>query len=183
MGGSNLIWKPELHISSIRFCSEVSLPLTQYNAFAAPNLADSDAFPFRCSVHLFLHLPVFCSYYQVWLAYKLDHCQPWRTTTTVSTRSNWENWTILTIFSPVIAINGNWPSPALRGKVNDTLEVTVHNELGNQSLSMHWHGIHMTGNNKDDGVPMVTQCPVIPGASYTYVIQVGLVLSCLTEKL
>ncbi|KAJ5965246.1 hypothetical protein N7481_011960 [Penicillium waksmanii] len=72
---------------------------------------------------------------------------------------------------PVIAINGNWPSPALRGMVNDTLEVTVHNELGNQSLSMHWHGIHMTGNNKDDGVPMVTQCPIIPGASYTYFIQ------------
>ncbi len=83
--------------------------------------------------------------------------------------------------SPVIAINGKWPSPALRGNINDTLIVNVHNDLGNQSLSLHWHGIHMTGNNKDDGVPMVTQCPIIPGTSYTYMIHVCLDLSYLTR--
>jgi FtsP/CotA-like multicopper oxidase with cupredoxin domain len=83
--------------------------------------------------------------------------------------------------SPVIAINGKWPSPVLRGNINDTLIINVHNDLGNQSLSLHWHGIHMTGNNKDDGVPMVTQCPISPGTSYAYTIHVCPDLSFFTH--
>ncbi|EED19078.1 laccase, putative [Talaromyces stipitatus ATCC 10500] len=50
---------------------------------------------------------------------------------------------LLTDTSPVIAINGVWPAPMIRGTVNDTVVVKVHNSLGNQSLSIHWHGLHM----------------------------------------
>ncbi|OCK76302.1 multicopper oxidase [Lepidopterella palustris CBS 459.81] len=69
---------------------------------------------------------------------------------------------------PVIAINNQWPSPTIRGNIGDTVTVNVKNNLGNETLTIHWHGIFQTGNNANDGTPMVAQCPIIPGASYTY---------------
>ena len=33
---------------------------------------------------------------------------------------------------------------------------------------MHWHGINQRGNEWNDGVPGVSQCPIPPGSSYTY---------------
>lgn len=33
---------------------------------------------------------------------------------------------------------------------------------------MHWHGFLQTGTPWEDGVPSVSQCPIIPGSSYTY---------------
>jgi iron transport multicopper oxidase len=69
---------------------------------------------------------------------------------------------------PVIAINGKWPSPQIVGNVGDTVVVNVNNKLGNESLSIHWHGLPQTGNNANDGTPMITACPIIPGTSYTY---------------
>jgi iron transport multicopper oxidase len=82
----------------------------------------------------------------------------------------------LTISSPVIAINGQWPSPTIRGNVQDTIVVNVNNKLGNESLTIHWHGLFQTGNNANDGTPMVAQCPIIPGTSYTYTFKVRLYL-------
>ena len=82
--------KAWLHKMSALICSELSLHLkVHYNVLAASTLANSHAFSPHCSLHLFLYLPVFCCYYKVWLAYKLDHCQPWYIAATVSNRSNW----------------------------------------------------------------------------------------------
>lgn len=69
---------------------------------------------------------------------------------------------------PIIAINGQWPTPTIRGNVGDTINVAVTNNLGNQSITIHWHGLLQSGNNHNDGTPMVAQCPIIPGSSYTY---------------
>jgi iron transport multicopper oxidase len=77
---------------------------------------------------------------------------------------------------PVIAINGKWPSPQIVGNVGDNVIVNVNNNLGNQSLTIHWHGLHQTGNNANDGTPVVTQCPIIPGTNYTYTFAVGFYL-------
>jgi iron transport multicopper oxidase len=87
------------------------------------------------------------------------------------------------IYSPVIAINGKWPSPTVKGNINDTIVVNVNNNLGNQSLTIHWHGLFQTNNNDNDGTPVVAQCPIIPGSSYTYTFQVYLLAVLVQESL
>lgn len=69
---------------------------------------------------------------------------------------------------PVIGINGQWPIPQIEATVGDRVVVNIHNELGNQSTSLHFHGLFMNGTNEMDGVVGVTQCGVPPGASFTY---------------
>ncbi len=72
-----------------------------------------------------------------------------------------------------IAVNGQIPMPTLEFTEGDTAEIVVHNHL-KESTSLHWHGIFLP--NKEDGVPLLTQMPIAPGATYTYrfpVIQNG----------
>ncbi|MCJ1386547.1 hypothetical protein MMC17_009673 [Xylographa soralifera] len=69
---------------------------------------------------------------------------------------------------PAIGINGQWPCPTLNANVGDTVVVNVNNQLGNQSTSLHWHGIFQQGTNFMDGPVGVTQCGIPPGGSYTY---------------
>ena len=74
---------------------------------------------------------------------------------------------------PIIAINNQWPAPTIRANVGDIVLVNVNNNLGNETLTIHWHGLLQTGNAHNDGTPMVSQCPIIPGSSYTYEFTVG----------
>jgi CopA family copper-resistance protein len=72
-----------------------------------------------------------------------------------------------------IAVNGQIPMPGLEFIEGDTAEIVVHNRL-KENTSLHWHGIFLP--NKEDGVPLLTQMPIAPGATYTYrfpVIQQG----------
>lgn len=69
---------------------------------------------------------------------------------------------------PVIGINGQWPCPQVDVNMGDRLIVTIHNGLGNQSTSMHWHGIHQRGTTEMDGSSGTNQCPIAPGVSFTY---------------
>ena len=57
------------------------------------------------------------------------------------------------------------PGPTLRATVGDRVRVNVKNNL-TESSTIHWHGILI--ENKQDGVPFVTQDPIKPGASFTY---------------
>jgi FtsP/CotA-like multicopper oxidase with cupredoxin domain len=45
--------------------------------------------------------------------------------------------------------------------------VNVVNELLEESLTIHWHGIHMKNNPWMDGTAYVTQCPVRPKVNYS----------------
>ena len=74
---------------------------------------------------------------------------------------------------PVIGINGQWPLPRIEAYVGDEVVVNMKNNLGNQSTSIHFHGLYMEGNNHMDGVVGVTQCPVPPGSSFTYKFNVS----------
>ncbi|KAF1813975.1 conidial pigment biosynthesis oxidase Abr1/brown 1 [Eremomyces bilateralis CBS 781.70] len=69
---------------------------------------------------------------------------------------------------PVIGVNGEFPSPTITVMKGDRLIIKVHNELGNQSTAVHWHGIHQRGSPEMDGAAGVTQCPIPTGASFTY---------------
>ncbi|MFE1177016.1 multicopper oxidase family protein [Streptomyces sp. NPDC058773] len=57
------------------------------------------------------------------------------------------------------------PGRTLRVTAGDTLAVTLNNHLP-QSTSVHWHGLAL--RNDMDGVPTLTQRPILPGASFPY---------------
>lgn len=69
---------------------------------------------------------------------------------------------------PVIGINGQWPLPHITATVGDRVIVNVKNSLGNQTTSLHFHGLYQNGTNDMDGPVGATQCPIAAGASFTY---------------
>lgn len=73
---------------------------------------------------------------------------------------------------PVIGINGQWPCPTLKANVGDHVVVNVNNKLGNETTSLHFHGLMQQGTNSMDGASQVHQCPIPPGSSFTYSFQV-----------
>ena len=62
--------------------------------------------------------------------------------------------------------DGGWPTVRLR--LGDRLVARVKNRLPRQDehISIHWHGIRLPNN--EDGVPYMTQAPIVPGGEFTY---------------
>jgi len=69
---------------------------------------------------------------------------------------------------PVIGINNAWPLPVMTATLGDQVIVNVNNQLGNQSTSLHFHGLFQNGTNAMDGPSFVTQCPIPAGSFFTY---------------
>ncbi|KAI1322700.1 multicopper oxidase [Xylariaceae sp. FL0255] len=69
---------------------------------------------------------------------------------------------------PVIGINGQWPVPRIEANVGDNIVIHVTNQLGNQSTSLHFHGLFMNGSTHMDGPVQISQCGIPPGSSLTY---------------
>ncbi|KAF9585244.1 hypothetical protein BGW38_003259 [Lunasporangiospora selenospora] len=70
-----------------------------------------------------------------------------------------------------IGVNGQYPPPPINVTLNDTLIINVINQI-DQPTSLHAHGLFQTGNAQMDGPSMVTQCPIPPGANFTYRIPI-----------
>jgi iron transport multicopper oxidase len=68
----------------------------------------------------------------------------------------------------VIGINGEWPCPTLELNYGDILVLSVYNGLGNESTSIHFHGLQQRNTTYADGPSWVTQCPVPPGETIVY---------------
>lgn len=64
-----------------------------------------------------------------------------------------------------IAVNGQVPMPTLTFTEGDTAEIYVHNMM-NEETSLHWHGLFVP--NRYDGVPNLTQMPIMPHETYLY---------------
>lgn len=69
---------------------------------------------------------------------------------------------------PTIGINNQWPIPIIEATLGDQIIVNVNNQLGNQSTSLHFHGLFQNGTSHMDGPAQVSQCPIMPGSSFTY---------------
>ena len=72
-----------------------------------------------------------------------------------------------------IAVNGQIPMPTLTFTEGDTAEIYVHNNL-DETTSLHWHGLFLP--NQYDGVPNLTQMPIMPHTTHVYrfpIIQSG----------
>lgn len=68
----------------------------------------------------------------------------------------------------VPVVNNQYPGPTLRGAPNDTVRITVINNLPTESTSIHWHGIKQVRTPWSDGVPGVSQCAIGPDQSFVY---------------
>ncbi|XP_047340843.1 laccase-12-like [Impatiens glandulifera] len=66
-----------------------------------------------------------------------------------------------------ITVNGQFPGPTLEVKNGDTLVIKVTNKAI-YNVTIHWHGIRQMRTGWADGPEFITQCPIRPGASYTY---------------
>jgi FtsP/CotA-like multicopper oxidase with cupredoxin domain len=69
---------------------------------------------------------------------------------------------------PVDALgyNGQWPGPTIRVKQGDRVRAIFTNNL-DETTGVHFHGVEFD-DFFQDGVPFVTQKPIVPGESYTY---------------
>ncbi|KAJ6485209.1 Cu-oxidase-domain-containing protein [Mycena vulgaris] len=72
-----------------------------------------------------------------------------------------------------VVVNGQYPGPPILINKGDSLAVTVNNRLTDptmrRSTSLDLDGLFVsTPELYDEGSSFVTQCPVAPGASYTY---------------
>jgi len=67
-----------------------------------------------------------------------------------------------------MGINGQWPVPAVNITKGDRVVVNLYNGLGDQSTSLHFHGMFQNGTTEMDGPVGVSQCGIPPGSSFTY---------------
>lgn len=63
------------------------------------------------------------------------------------------------------AFNGTVPGPTLRFNEGDRVRFIVQNDLS-EMTGVHWHGMVLP--NDQDGVPHITQHPIMPGETFTY---------------
>ena len=82
-------------------------------------------------------------------------------------RLNWDvDWVPVApdgIVRPAVGVNGQWPCPPIYVNIGDRVLLNVNNHLGNETTSIHFHGIFQTGSTQMDGPAFVTQCPIPPG--------------------
>ena len=69
---------------------------------------------------------------------------------------------------PVAALgyNGQWPGPTIKVTEGDKVRVTFTNNL-KETTGVHFHGVEFD-DFFQDGIPFVTQLPIIPGGTWTY---------------
>ncbi|PKI54649.1 hypothetical protein CRG98_024934 [Punica granatum] len=66
-----------------------------------------------------------------------------------------------------ITVNGQFPGPTLEVRDGDSLVIKAINQA-RYNITLHWHGVRQLRNPWADGPVYVTQCPIQPGATYTY---------------
>ncbi|KAI7875256.1 Cupredoxin [Mucor mucedo] len=83
--------------------------------------------------------------------------------------------------SSVLMINNQMPGPPLSLNKGDNVQVIVRNNIlpnlpvyggVGMKVSVHFHGIRQINSSSSDGVPFLTQRPIEPGESFTYLFNV-----------
>jgi FtsP/CotA-like multicopper oxidase with cupredoxin domain/plastocyanin len=69
------------------------------------------------------------------------------------------------VFVDAMGFNGTVPGPEIRVNEGDHVRIVVRNELS-QPTTLHLHGV--TVPNDMDGVPYITQDPILPGGFFVY---------------
>ncbi|XP_078312878.1 uncharacterized protein LOC111102119 [Crassostrea virginica] len=71
----------------------------------------------------------------------------------------------------VITVNGLFPGPSIVAFEGQQIIIHVQNRMRTESTAIHWHGIQQFSSVYSDGVPYITQCPILPGQNYTYIFE------------
>lgn len=71
----------------------------------------------------------------------------------------------------VVVANGTMPGPTIIVYVGQTVKIHVTNKLKSEQVTIHWHGIPQEGTPYMDGVPFITQCPILTGQTFVYTFQ------------
>ncbi|KAJ9592213.1 hypothetical protein L9F63_001214, partial [Diploptera punctata] len=66
------------------------------------------------------------------------------------------------------SVNRRLPGPSIQVCQGDRIIVDVYNKMPGKSTTIHWHGIFQKGTPYNDGVPMVTQCPIHTDNKFRY---------------
>jgi FtsP/CotA-like multicopper oxidase with cupredoxin domain len=71
---------------------------------------------------------------------------------------------------PALGFNGVWTGPQIRVVEGDRVRAVFTNSL-KETTGIHFHGQDLP--NSVDGVPLITQEPILPGATYSYEFVAG----------
>jgi L-ascorbate oxidase len=67
-----------------------------------------------------------------------------------------------------VIINGSSPGPTLYLKEGFTTWIRVYNDIKDDNLTVHWHGLAQRTAPFSDGTPQVSQWPIAPGNFFDY---------------
>ncbi|KAK5080811.1 hypothetical protein LTR70_000484 [Exophiala xenobiotica] len=86
-----------------------------------------------------------------------------------------ENITINCLSRYSVIFNASFPGPHIYFKENQTTWVRVYNNIEDQNLTVHWHGLSQRVDIFSDGTPQVSQWPIAPFNYFDYAMtpQVG----------
>ncbi|KAI5742977.1 hypothetical protein M8J77_013259 [Diaphorina citri] len=68
----------------------------------------------------------------------------------------------------MLTINRQLPGPSIQVCPGDLIVVDLHNKFFDRAVTIHWHGLYQRTTPFMDGVPGVTQCPILPATSFRY---------------
>lgn len=72
---------------------------------------------------------------------------------------------------PVVVFNKTLPGPDIIVYEGQTVIIHVTNKMRSEVFGVHWHGLYQRNTPFMDGVPFITQCPILPGQTFTYKFQ------------
>ncbi|XP_043518680.1 laccase-5-like [Frieseomelitta varia] len=67
-----------------------------------------------------------------------------------------------------LTINRMMPGPSIQVCLGDLIVVDVKNKIAEDGITIHWHGVFQKDYQYYDGVPFVTQCPIVAGSTFRY---------------
>ncbi|XP_053999584.1 uncharacterized protein LOC128887574 [Hylaeus anthracinus] len=67
-----------------------------------------------------------------------------------------------------LIVNRMLPGPSIQVCLGDRIVVDVLNNIKEDAITIHWHGIYQKNTQYYDGVPMVTQCPIVFKNTFRY---------------
>lgn len=66
-----------------------------------------------------------------------------------------------------------FPGPTIEARSGDRIIVNVQNNLPDEGVSLHWHGLRMKDYNHMDGAVGITQCPIASNKTFSYDFKIG----------
>ncbi|KAI5455598.1 laccase-like protein [Mariannaea sp. PMI_226] len=70
-----------------------------------------------------------------------------------------------------VVVNGTSPGPAIHLPAAGVTWIRVYNDMADQNLTMHWHGIAQRMAPFADGSPLASQWPIPPGHFFDYEVE------------